>query len=240
MQRDRPARPAQRAAAAEHQGARASGAVEHRAVDARRATCTIRDSCCERLFGRRSWPAPAPAVSARMVPATSAKVSVSAIGPEDPPFDALQREERNEGGQQDRLREEDRAAHLRRRLDDRVAHATCALAVLFAACASTSSMTTTAESTMMPKSMAPIEIRLAGMPRRSSSRKAPEQRQRHDRATMSAERQLPMPRNSISTSNDQRRCPRPCSCARCAACARSARCGRSAARAGRPAAGRCG
>ena len=63
------------------------------------------------------------------------------------------------------------------------------------------SITTTAESTMMPKSMAPSEIRFAGMWRRSSSAKAPSSATGTASATTSAERQLPRPRNKISTSN---------------------------------------
>ena len=63
------------------------------------------------------------------------------------------------------------------------------------------SATTTAESTMMPKSIAPIEIRFAGMPVRSSSRKAPSSDSGTTEATISAERQLPSPRKSTSTSS---------------------------------------
>ena len=49
-------------------------------------------------------------------------------------------------------------------------------------------MTTTEESTMMPKSIAPIEIRLAGMPRKSSRVKAPSSETGTASATTRAER----------------------------------------------------
>ena len=54
---------------------------------------------------------------------------------------------------------------------------------------------------MMPKSIAPMEMRLAGMPRRSSSMKAPSSETGTASATTRAERQLPSPRNSTSTSS---------------------------------------
>ena len=61
------------------------------------------------------------------------------------------------------------------------------------------SITTTAESTMMPKSMAPMEMRLAGIPRKSSMRNAPSSANGTASATTTADRQLPSPRNKIST-----------------------------------------
>ena len=54
---------------------------------------------------------------------------------------------------------------------------------------------------MMPKSIAPMEMRFAGMPRKSSSMKAPSKAKGTARATTRAERQLPSPRKRIKTSS---------------------------------------
>ena len=117
-------------------------------------------------------------------------------GTEDASLDPLQREERHEGGEQDRLREQDRTPHV----TDRLGHGLD-------------------ERLVAPLLLQHQEVlddhdrrvdddpevdrahgdQVGGDAAQVEQEEGAEERQRDDRATISAERQLPSPRNSSST-----------------------------------------
>ena len=141
-------------------------------------------------------------VNASSVPGDEREGERQRHGLEDFPFDALQRVERDERREQDRLGEQDRPAHLRDRLDDRFAASERMRSRSCSSMRRRFSMTTTAESTMMPKSIAPMRNQVGRDAAQIEQQEGAEQRERHrPTATTSAERKLPRPRKSTSTSS---------------------------------------
>ncbi len=87
--------------------------------------------------------------------------------PEDAALDRLQREHRHQRRDDDQHRVERRPRHVHRRAHHEPQHASRVSGRSCRSACITFSTSTTAPSTRMPKSIAPIEIRLAGSPRRT-------------------------------------------------------------------------
>ena len=139
----------------------------------------VRHASCRAGRSRAAAPASARTAAIRSAPTT---IGVGHRR-EDPALLALQREDRQVRGDDDQHREQRRPADLRRSpRGSRLRRAVSRRALPRGCdrCRKMFSRTITAPSTMMPKSIAPSDSRLAGMPRSCRPMKVREQRQRND------------------------------------------------------------
>ena len=157
---------------------------------------------------------------------------------EDPALDALQREHRDQRGDDDRHRVERRPRHVERGVaDERRACRARVSGWRSRAMWITFSTRMTAPSTRMPKSIAPIEIRFAGRPIACRPMNAHEQRDRDHRRDdqRAADRAQEQPHDA-----EDQQARRTAGCGGpCRACARPASSGRRTARSSSPSAGSC-